>query len=67
MITSSLESAAGSGLLRGVTFGAVNNHPSEPVMHDAAEAYLKSTGRICTLQPGQLIAQPQREFKCLCG
>lgn len=66
MITSSLGAAAGDGALRGLTFGIINNHPSEPVMHDAADAFLASTGRACKTDPGQLIMQPQWEFRYSC-
>ncbi len=66
MITSSIGSAIGGGLIRGATFGLFSNHPSEPVMQAAAAEYLKSTNRACTLQTGQLIAQPQWEFRYSC-
>lgn len=66
MISTAVGAAMGAGFVRGLTFGLINNHPSEPVMRDAALAYLKGTGRSCTSEAGSLIAQPQWEFHYNC-
>lgn len=66
MITSSIGSAIGSGFVRGLTFGLLSNHPSEPTMRAATEAYLASTSRKCSVEAGNLIAQPQWEFRYEC-
>jgi hypothetical protein len=67
MITPTLGAAAGDGFVRGLTFGLYNPHPSEPVYHEAVGAYLASTGRTCTTDTGQLIVQPQWEFRYACA
>lgn len=66
MITPSLGDAADDGLFQGLTFGIVNTHPSEPLMHKAAAAYLTSTGRTCMVQTGYVIMQPEWEFRYQC-
>lgn len=66
MITPTLGASAGDGFVRGFTFGLYNPHPSEPVYHEAVAAYLTSTGRACTFGQGQLIMQPQWEYRYQC-
>lgn len=66
VISTAVGAAIGAGAIRGLTFGLINNHPSEPVMHQAVDAYLKSTGRICEPGTGQLIADPEWEFHYSC-
>jgi hypothetical protein len=67
MITPSLGEAAGSGFLRGLTFGAADM--GEPVVayRDAAEKYLASTGRSCSARDIVLIVRPQYEVRYECG
>lgn len=67
MITPTLGAAAGDGAIRGLTLGLFNNDVPEPVFHGAADSYLASTGRKCSVVgQGVLIVRPQWEFHYQC-
>lgn len=66
MITSSISAALGGGAVRGATFGAVNTLNSEVVYRQAAEEYLKSGGRNCTLTSISFIIDTQYEVRYNC-
>lgn len=66
MITSSIGSAIGQGLVGGATFNPTVAAAPEPVFHEAVEMYLAQSGRKCEVQPGVLLAQPQWEFRYSC-
>lgn len=66
MITPSLGSAAGDGFVRGLTFGLVDTEVPQPVYRAAAESYLASLGKKCTVDTGQLVVRPQWEFRYQC-
>jgi hypothetical protein len=67
MITSSLSSAMGDGAIRGLTLGAVEATPAKPIFQRAAEEYLASTGRSCSIIDAYLLIRPQWEFKYDCS
>jgi hypothetical protein len=67
MISSSLSSAMGQGAAAGLTLGAVDATPAKPLFQRAAEEYLASTGRSCTIVDGYLLIKPQWEFKYSCS
>lgn len=62
MITSSLGAAAAGGAKSGITFGAASSSAPRNFFQEAAESYLKKTGRDCTIKDGHLIVSPQWEF-----
>lgn len=67
MITPSIGSAAGDGFVKGLTLGLVDTGVPQPVFRAAAEGYLASKGRKCTVDAGQLIMKPQWEFRYQCA
>lgn len=66
MITPSIAASFGGGAVKGATFGAYNPSNSEVVYRDAAEQYLKSTGRTCSARDVSLIFDPQYEIRYEC-
>lgn len=67
MITSSLGSAAGQGLVTGATLGIVTDAPPLPRYEAAAKAWLTKTGRPnCRIISGYLLIRPQYELKYDC-
>lgn len=67
MITSSLASAAGQGFVGGLLFNPTVAANPKPVFEEAAQAYLKKTGRDCQITDGYLLINPQWEFKYRCA
>jgi hypothetical protein len=67
MVTSSLASAMGQGFAGGLLFNPTLTANPKPVFEEAAQAYLKKTGRTCQITDGYLLIQPQWEFKYNCG
>ncbi|MGK8640342.1 hypothetical protein [Brucella anthropi] len=66
MITPSIAASMGGGAIKGATFGAYNPSNSEVVYRDAAEEYLKSTGRSCSVRDITLVLEPQYEARYEC-
>ncbi len=66
MITPSIGDSAGSGFVKGATLGTVNPGASAVVYRDAAEEFLRSTGRSCRAQDTTLIIDPQYEVRYIC-
>lgn len=66
MITSSIASSVGQGVVGGALFNPAIAASPEPVFHEAVELYLAQSGRKCEVQPGVLLAQPQWEFRYSC-
>lgn len=68
MVTSSLGSAVGQGLLKGATFGAATTAPPKPLYEAAAAQFLTQSGRKgCRILDAYLLAQPQWEVKYDCS
>lgn len=68
MVTSSLGSAAGQGLARGLTFGAAPTDPPKPLFEAAALQFLTESGRPgCRVVDAYLLARPQWEVKYDCA
>lgn len=67
MITPSLGASAGMGFAKGLTFGAVSAGPSPAAMREAAGGFLASTGRTCTADQIDLVAEPQYEVRYTCS
>lgn len=55
----------GSALVTGVTL--YQGVAPKPMAQEAAESYLKNTGRTCTVTDGYIVQSPQWEFKYSCG
>lgn len=66
MITSSIGDALGGGAVQGMTLGAVRPSSAAVLFRDAAEEYLKSTGRTCTTRDTTLVIDPQYEVRYEC-
>ena len=67
MVTSSLNSAAQQGALKGFTLGIADTTPPQMRFQAAAEKYLKDRGRGgCRITSGVLLVQPQYEFRYAC-
>lgn len=66
MITPSIGAAMGGGAIKGATFGIVNNLNGEALYRNAANEYLTSTNRTCTIQNISLILKPQYEVHYSC-
>ena len=66
MITSSLGSAIGQGVIGGLTYNPAIGATPKPVFQEAVEKYLASAGRRCAVTDGYLLAQPQWEFRYTC-
>ncbi|MBS0233463.1 MAG: hypothetical protein JSR99_08245 [Proteobacteria bacterium] len=66
MITSSLASAAAQGFAGGLLLNPTVTATPKPVFEEAAQAYLKQTGRNCKITDGYLLVNPQWEFKYSC-
>lgn len=66
MITPSIMDAAASGIVPGLTFGLVRDATPKPIFADATEAYLRSSGRKCTVTDGYVLYEPQWEFRYSC-
>lgn len=67
MITPTLGNAMGQGVLKGLTFGAADTDIPKSQYQGAVEAWLKHTGRSCTIIDGYKIIQPQWEFTYRCA
>jgi len=66
MITSSLASAAAQGFTGGLLLNPTVTATPKPVFEEAAQAYLKQSGRNCKITDGYLLVNPQWEFKYSC-
>lgn len=66
MVTSSLASAAAQGFTGGLLLNPTVTATPKPVFEEAAQAYLKQTGRNCKIVDGYLLVNPQWEFKYSC-
>jgi hypothetical protein len=67
MVTTSIGAAAGAGVSRGLTFGAVSGVPAKPMFEAAARDYLdRTTRRHCEITDGYVLVDPQWEFKFAC-
>lgn len=66
MITASVGSAMAGGFKSGITFGAASSSAPANLFQEAAESYLKKTGRDCIIKDGHLIVSPQWEFVYEC-
>ncbi|MFN8948423.1 MAG: hypothetical protein ACK6DM_09710 [Alphaproteobacteria bacterium] len=66
IITPSLSMAMGNAMIRGATFGEVDNTPEKRTLAAAVEAYFAAQGRKCTLTGSSLIYDPQWEFTYEC-
>jgi hypothetical protein len=66
MITPSIGRAAGVGAATGATFGLANTQIRREEFQGAAEAWLASTQRRCTVTEGALVIEPQWEFMYTC-
>lgn len=68
MVTSSLASATGQGVSKGLTFGAASGEPPKPLFEAAALQYLNESGRpSCRVTDAYVLAQPQWEVKYDCS
>lgn len=68
MVTSSLSSAAGQGLGKGLLLNAIDTTPPGPLFEAAANRYLAETGRPeCEASSVVLLVQPQFEVKYRCA
>lgn len=66
MITPSLAASMGGGAVKGITFGMANPSSSEVVFRDAAEQYIRSTGRVCRATDIAKVIDPQFEIRYTC-
>ena len=66
MITSSLGSAVGQGLVGGLLYNPTVGATPKPVFQEAVEKYLAHSGRRCVVLDGYLLAEPQWEFRYKC-
>jgi hypothetical protein len=66
MITSSIASAAGQGIVGGLLLNPAAGATPLPVFREAVEKYLAQSGRICQVKDGTLLAVPQWEFRYSC-
>lgn len=66
MITPSIGASMGGGAVKGATWGIVNPLTGSALYRAAAEEYLRSTGRECTVQNIELILEPQYEARYTC-
>jgi hypothetical protein len=66
IITPSLATAVSDGVIRNATFGRYHNRTERHTIETAAQAFLTSQGRKCTLTGGDLVYDPQWEFTYVC-
>jgi hypothetical protein len=66
MVTASLASAAGQGLVGGLMMNPTLGATPKPVYQEAVEAFLARSGRQCLVTDGHLLAEPQWEFRYRC-
>lgn len=67
MVTSSIGSAMGQGVGKGLLLMSVDTTPPKPMFQSAARKFLNETGREqCKIVDGYLIIAPQYEFTYEC-
>ncbi len=66
MITTSIASASGQGIVGGLMLNPAGGATPLPIFREAVEKYLAQSGRACQVKDGALIAVPQWEFRYTC-